>query len=164
MESSTHVTRTVGNLTAGGTHDFTVLRNGEVITLNVTIEALPENVGELPTDQNNTPEPESEDDNSSAKLLGMNVSPMAQADRRRLGLDAGTPGLVINSVESRGPASELGLSAGQAILEVNFQPVSTTAEFEALVEEARENGRESILVSIRLNRQTSVVPLNIEED
>jgi len=164
MESSTHVTRTVGNLTAGGTHDFTVLRNGEVITLNVTIEALPDNVGELPTDQNNTPEPESEDDNSSAKLLGMNVSPMAQTDRRRLGLDAGTPGLVINSVDSRGPASELGLSAGQAILEVNFQPVSTTAEFEALVEEARENGRESILVSIRLNRQTSVVPLNIEED
>ena len=94
----------------------------------------------------------------------MSLSPLSDDDRRRLTLDDGTDGLVINRVEPGSPAARLGLNSGQAILEVNFESIASVKDFEDAVEAARENGRESVLVSVRLNRQTSVVALSIEED
>ena len=67
-------------------------------------------------------------------------------------------------LEPGSPAARLGLNSGQAILEVNFESIASVKDFEDAVEAARENGRESVLVSVRLNRQTSVVALSIEED
>ncbi|HBJ92954.1 MAG TPA: Do family protease, partial [Hyphomonadaceae bacterium] len=49
MDNSTQVTRTVGGLIAGSSHEFTILRNGEIMTLDVTVDELPDNVAELPT-------------------------------------------------------------------------------------------------------------------
>ena len=164
MEDSTQVTRTVGGLLAGTSHDFTIIRDNKVQTLKVTIDELPDNVEELATEDGAAPAPEAKADKNTAEVLGMSLSPMTNEDRQRLGLDAGTAGLTISKVKSSSSAGRLGLEAGQAILEANFKPVSSAAEFEALVTQARTDGRESILISIRLNRQTSVVPLSVEED
>ncbi|MAP94132.1 MAG: Do family protease [Ponticaulis sp.] len=165
MEDSTQVTRTVGGLLAGSSHDFLILRGGKEMTLNVTIDVLPDNVTDLPTtDGSSTPETAPSDDAGSSELLGMTLSPLDQADRRRLGLDGSVKGLSVDNVESGSPAGRLGLAAGTAILEVNFQPIGSAEEFQTLVDDAIAAGRESILISVRFNNQTSVVPLSIEED
>ncbi|MAI90428.1 Do family serine endopeptidase [Ponticaulis sp.] len=164
MDDSTHVTRTVGGLLAGSEHEFKVLRNNEIITIDVTVEELPDNVADLPTDQGSTTTPDSPADTNTGKVLGMSLSPLSDDQLRRLGLDNGAEGLLIRDVDSGSTASRLGFAAGQAILEVNFQPVASVADFESLVDAARESGRESVLISVRLNRQTSVVALSIEDE
>ncbi len=164
MDNSTQVTRTVGGLLAGSSHEFTVLRNGEVISLDVTVDELPDNVNDLPTESGESLAPGSPEQSFSGEVLGMSLSPLSDDDRRRLSLEDGTEGVVVNRVEPGSPAARLGLSSGQAILEVNFESVASVKEFEDAVEAARENGRESVLISVRLNRQTSVVALSIEED
>lgn len=164
MDNSTQVTRTVGGLIAGSSHEFTILRNGEIMTLDVTVDELPDNVAELPTSSGDSATPEGSGPGFSGEALGMSLSPLSDDDRRRLTLDDGTDGLVINRVEPGSPAARLGLNSGQAILEVNFESIASVKDFEDAVEAARENGRESVLVSVRLNRQTSVVALSIEED
>ena len=165
MADSTHVTRTVGGLLAESQHDFTILRGGKEMVLTVNIGVLPDNVAELPTTEGSAPEPEAaEPETGGAEVLGMSLKPLTSEEVRKLGLDRGTTGLAIGKVSADSPAGRLGLSSGNAILEVNFEPVSTAKEFASKVEEARELGRESILISVRLNNQTSVVPLGIEEE
>ena len=165
MADSTQVTRTVGGLLAGSKHDFTILRGGEKRVLTVTVDELPDDVSDLPTtDGSDEDSEESVPEVGSVEVLGMSLSPLDTADRRRLGLDAGTPGLAISDIETGSPAGRLGLRAGQAILEVNFEPINSADEFKDLVDEAREAGRPSILIGVRINNQTSVVPLSIDED
>ncbi|MFC6196625.1 Do family serine endopeptidase [Ponticaulis profundi] len=163
MEDSTQVTRTVANLIAGTTHEFTILRNGEVQTLEVTVDELPENVTDLPTDEGDEVVPEVSNSVQTVEMLGMKLRPVQDADRRQLSLDADTTGLVITSVDKSSAAGRLGFSKGMVIVEANFKALSTPAELEAIVEEAREAGRPSILVSVREDRQTAVIPLSIEE-
>lgn len=164
MEDSTQVTRTVGNLPVGTEHDFTILRRGDLQVLKVTLGELPDDVTDLPTDDGGYSSSEGEDNSDSKELLGMSLSPLTGSDRRRLGLESDVAGLVLGSVEQGSGAARIGLRTGHAILEANFEPISTVDQLEALIEEARSEGRESILVSVRLNRQTSVVPLSIVED
>ncbi|MAK62682.1 MAG: Do family protease [Ponticaulis sp.] len=165
MEDSTQVTRTVGGLIAGTTHDFEILRGGKEQILKVTVDELPDNVSDLPTmDGDSEPPEEAEPETGSAEILGMSLSTLDGDARRRLGLERDTNGLLISSVKSSSEAGRLGLASGQAILEVNFQAVSTPEQFEAAIAEARELGREGVLLSVRLNNQTSVVTLPIEED
>ena len=165
MEDSTQVTRTVGGLLAESEHEFTILRGGVEKTISVSIGVLPDNVADLPTDEAGAEsEGPSTAKEKSAEVLGMSLTPLTPEDRTKMGLDRGTTGLKIGKVAPNSPSGKLGLSAGQAILEVNFEPIATAAEFEAKVNEARELGRESVLVSIRFNNQTSVIPLSIKED
>lgn len=165
MEDSTHVTRTVGGLLAESEHDFTILRGGKEMVISVKIGVLPDNVADLPTDETgSTDEGPAKKADPGAEVLGMSLTPLTPEDRTKLGLDRGTPGLKIGKVTANSPAGRLGLSAGQAILEVNFEPVSTAAQFEKMANEAKELGRASVLISVRINNQTTVVPLSFDED
>lgn len=165
MEDSTQVTRTVGGLIAGTTHDFEILRGGKEQILKVTVDELPDNVADLPTTDGSAETPdEPEADAGSAEVLGMSLSTLDGDARRRLGLERDTNGLLIGRVKSNSEAGRLGLASGQAILEVNFETLSSPEQFEAAIEEAREKGREGVLLSIRINNQTTVVTLPIEED
>ncbi len=164
MEDSTEVTRTVGSMLAKSEHEFTIWRNGERKVLNVSIGVLPEDVSDLPTEDDPTATTEKTERSGATEMLGMSLSAMTEGDRRRLGLSASTPGLIINSVKSGSPAGRLGLSSGQAILEANFQSVAKPSELEDIIETAREAGRESVLISVRVNQQTNVVPLEISKE
>lgn len=163
MEDSTEVTRTVGAMLAASEHEFTIWREGELKTLKVKIGVLPDDVSELPYQDENGPSGESSSDNSTTKMLGMSLSTLSNTDRKRLGLDNGKPGIVINSVKSGTPAGRLGLAPGQAIVEANFKPVSSPEDLQKIIDDARAQGRESILISVRINQVTNVVPLEIED-
>lgn len=164
MEDSTEVTRTVGSLLANSTHDFLIWREGKKMTLRVTVGELPDNVADLPTNDTEDSFKGVEKSGETAEVLGMKVGTMRDTDRRRLGLDPGDAGIVIGSVKTGSSAGRLGLSPGQAILAVNFKPVSSPSEFEAQIEAAKAQGRDNILVSVRVNQQTSVLPLEIKDE
>lgn len=66
--------------------------------------------------------------------LGITVEPLTPEMASRLELRRGTQGLVVTDVDASGPAAEAGIQRDDVILEVNRQPVKTTAEMRAAMQ------------------------------
>ncbi len=66
--------------------------------------------------------------NSDAGKLGLSVEPLSSETASRLGLRNGTQGLVVDEVDSSGPAAEAGIQRGDVIEEVNRQPVRSITD------------------------------------
>lgn len=159
MEDSTEVTRTVGGMLAGSSHKFTIWRDGKEQVVNVKIGILPDDVNTLKYEDDKGSKINPDDVEGLADIEGMKLGPMSDTDRRRLGLEDGTGGVVIYSVEPGSPAARLGISKGDAILEVNLKPISSVAEFEAAVAAAKANDIKSILIEVKNRQQSSVLTL-----
>ena len=89
------------------------------------------------------------DASNSETILGMTVGPVPAAVRQRYGLTAEQSGVLITAVEARSPAAREGAAAGVLIERVNYDRVSTVAEFKAAIEAARAAGRPSVLLAVR---------------
>ena len=72
-------------------------------------------------------------------------------------------GLVIEAVDPASVASERGLNAGDIITEAGQQPVESLRDLSARIEEAKEAGRNSVLLLIRRGGDPRFVALPIDE-
>ena len=70
-------------------------------------------------------------------------------------------GVLISNVAADSVAVEKGVSAGDVIVEVGQEPVTTPAEVEARVAAATEAGRKSVLFLIHSDGDLRFVPLAI---
>lgn len=163
MEDSTEVTRTVGAMLVGSEHTFTIWRNEEILEITVKVGELPDDVDELVYEDDESYSGDVPDAGEEAEILGMTLQSLSAGDRRRLDLSSNTPGVNIEDVTTGTPAGRLGLTEDLAILEVNFQDITSPEDFRAAVEDARAKGRDSILISVRVNDITSVLPLDISK-
>jgi Do/DeqQ family serine protease len=77
--------------------------------------------------------------------LGLNVIPLTPEIASELNLRAGTPGVVIDSVEPAGPGAAAGLARGDVIQEVNRQPIRSAADLSSAID---KNGNKPALVLI----------------
>ena len=60
--------------------------------------------------------------------IGVSVEPLTPALAEELGVRQGTQGLVVRSVDPRGPAARAGVQPGDVIVAVNRQPVRSASE------------------------------------
>ncbi len=150
--------RRVSDAGVGRDVDVVVYRNGEEITLRVTLgqrelfEAAARRDGAEPA-----PEPE-----AASALLGMMLQPLNDMLRAELDLPASTSGLIVREVEPDSDAAQKGILPGDLITEANQQPVASLADLEARTEEARDAGRRSVLVLLRREGDPRFVALSLE--
>ena len=113
-----------------------VLRAGEEVTLDVTVEEL-----DLET-ENQTPMPAAED---VSEGFGMTLQDLAPQTARRLGVPPSTTGAVVVDAERGGNAERGGVQPGDVIVSVNRVEVGGAAE--AIRElNAVESGRTAFLL------------------
>ena len=62
------------------------------------------------------------------RRIGVSVEPLTPGIAEELGVRSGTQGLVVRSVDPRGPAARAGVQPGDVIVEVNRQPVRSSSE------------------------------------
>jgi serine protease Do len=111
----------------GTTVPVTVVRDKQRRTLNVTIDELDleaEAGGGRATPNERTPD-EAE---RTATGFGMHIEPITPEVARDAELPRNRGGALIVSVDRNGPAFNAGLGAGDVILEVNKQPVSSVSQ------------------------------------
>lgn len=148
--------RQVGSTEVGKEVRVLVFRNGETETLRVTLGRREEAEGAVPASIN-TDEP------ITSEFLGLTVSNMTDELREQLGLPESAEGLVVADVAEDSEAYEEGLRAGDVISEAGQEKVSTVAELEDRIEEAREAGRKSLLLLVRRDGDPRFVALGLDE-
>lgn len=128
----------------GTTVPVDVVRNGETITLDVTVEQLDLDI------EARGPEAESPEELSEG--FGMTLRDVTPQVATRLRLPDGTSGALVADVQRRGAAAAGGVQAGDVILSVNRVAVASAAD--AVRElNAAESGRAAFLLIQRGDTQ-----------
>jgi serine protease Do len=112
-----------------------ILRNGEPLTIKVTLGEQPANMAALgggPTE---------------GTLRGIQVQNLTPSIRDQLGLSTNVHGVAISDLDPDSPAAQAGLQPGDVIQSIERKPVNSVADFNRLA--ARVKGK----VLLRINRQ-----------
>ncbi|MFM9934729.1 MAG: Do family serine endopeptidase [Novosphingobium sp.] len=164
----------VANTAPGKRIPIDLIRNGQ----RMTVQAI---VGKRPTDeelaqQSFDPEGQQADPNGFGpqskpkpsagpvvqQALGIAAIPLTAQIARQLGASEDTKGVVITAVDDSADAATKGLQRGDIVLSANYKPVSTAAELEAVVRQAKSENREAVLLRIQRRGQPAVyLPIRI---
>jgi serine protease Do len=138
--------RIVADTPVGKTVDVLVLRKGKEQTLRVTVARLEE----APTQQQAAVRPTqpAPDQNVVRKALGMDLSPMSDDLRRRYRIKEGVNGVVVTGVEGGSNAAERRVAAGEVIVEVAQEAVTSPADIQRRIDRLKSEGRRSALFLI----------------
>ena len=155
VEDPRELVRRVADAPVGEAVDVTVQRDGEPVELKVTLgrRELAEGGGSDSVDSAS---------DSASDLMGMTVAPLTPEIAAELGVSRDMTGLVVQSVDPAGAAADKGLSAGDVITEAGQQPVTSLADLQARIKEARDAGRKSLLMMVRRAGEPRFVALPVE--
>jgi serine protease Do len=146
----------VGNSPVGEAVPMDVLRDGERITLTVTLGRREEAEGLVPaTSDEIVPE--------TANVLGMTLSGITPELAEQFAI-AETEGLVVTEVDPASDAAAKGIMPGDVITEAGQQPVASAEDFTARIEDARDAGRSSLLLLIRREGDPRFVAVVLDEE
>jgi len=157
VDDTRKLVRLVASAEVGARVPVTVWRDGKTVDLTVKLgrreEAEPMIAGKQGVPEKARPK----------SVLGLTVTPLDDAMREKLGLDADRKGLVIVDVDPASRAAEKGLRAGDVIVEAGQEQIATVADLEKAVKKAREAGRKSVLLLVRRDGRPRFVALPVEE-
>ncbi|WP_299045340.1 Do family serine endopeptidase [uncultured Tateyamaria sp.] len=152
--------RQVGNSPVGETVRVVVFRDGDTVTLRVTLGRREEAEGAVPAVAPVEDEPAEAE---TKDVLGLTLSTLSDELREQLGAAADQEGLAVIEVDETSEAYEKGLRAGDIITEAGQQKVDSIAEFEARLEEVEAAGRKSLLLLVRRAGDPRFVALGLAE-
>ena len=128
----------VGRTPVGTEAEVQIRRGEETLTLEVTIEALPDDVAA----QRQAPRPGMEDPVEPPTLLGMQLEPLDAGQREELGVDHGVR---VTRVTDN-PARASGIREGDVIVEFGRQSVSSVDELRERIDEAGPGSTVPVLI------------------
>jgi len=131
----------VGGTDIGKTVPVDIIRRGKRQTLEVKVEALPDNANKIASKSTDEP------DISSTNQMNIVVKDLTQAQLEELNLDHG---VLIEGVKT-GPASRAGLVPGDVLLLINNEKVQDVKQFEMIITGLPKDKPVAILVQRRGN-------------
>ncbi|MCR9220467.1 MAG: DegQ family serine endoprotease [Alphaproteobacteria bacterium] len=153
--------RMVANTEVGKEVDVDVWRNGERKSLKVTLGELEKvDMAALRADGG---EPDGDANSAvTVEALGLSLAAIDAQIAQRLELDPETEGVVVTDVAEGGDAAEKGLQAGDVILEVNQNPVTSPGDVAAAVQKAQDANRKSVLLRLERGGEQRFTAVRIE--
>ncbi len=126
--------------------DVEIWRDGKKGTTQVSVGELDEELV-AKTSSGETGEG-GKDEELKVTTLGLSVGQLNTSTRKRFNLKKKTKGVVIVSVDKDGAAAEKGIKAGDVIVEVSQNEVTSPKEVQKRVADAKSSGRKSVLLLI----------------
>ena len=153
------LTRTVADSPIGEAVPVVVQREGEEMTIEVTL-------GRRETAEGEAAGPESKGDApaapAEADVLGMTLKALDAEIAAELGLPAGSEGLAVVKVDGTSEAAAKGLARGDIIVEAGQRPVANLKDLNDRIAEAKDGGRKSLLLLVRREGDPRFVALSVE--
>jgi serine protease Do len=148
---------------SGQPYDMIVQREGEKVTIQVTLEPMPADY--TPALQrrlrgDRTPETIDPEEVESQRL-GLEVAELDAELAEQLGVDEGVRGVVVRQVRPDTPAARAGLRAGDIIQRVGTRPIRTLNEFREAVRNVNLEER-GLLLHIRRGEGSAFVVLKAD--
>jgi len=135
-----------------------VIRDGKRKKLSVTLGRLEE------AEEKELADSKDEKENKDGPItLGMSLSKIDDEARRRHNIGEGTDGVLVVAVDPASFAATQGLRAGDVIVEVAKEAVSSPKEVKKIVAEQKEKGRKSVLLLVSSTGDMRFVAVRIEE-
>ena len=137
-----------------------VWRDGKQVTVTAS-------VGELPEDQQQaSATPGKPPANRTAEIsgMGMSLSPITDELRTKHSLNADQKGVVVTDVAQGGPAADRGLKAGDVIVEVQQEAVSSPADVQEKVDRYRKQNRRTVLMLVQSGDGLRWIPIPLTQD
>ncbi len=165
VEEMRRLPRIVAETNIGKDVPVVVFRRGEELTFAVNVGELEkaEEEGLLAAGPGGV-EPGTPDSLRSFDRLGLELAQLNEALRRRFDLSDTVRGIVVVDVRQGSAASEKGIRAGDVIVEVSQEEVRTPADVAAKIDEARAEGKRSVLLLIDREGDLRFVALTLEND
>jgi len=163
----------VANTPPGKRIPLELIRNGQRLTVNAVVAKRPSEE-QLAQDQSFGQGDEDNADNAYnqsprkqgqgvvEQTLGFSAIPLTPSIANQLGAAAGTQGVVVTAVDASSDAGQKGLQRGDIILSANYTPVTTVAQFEAVVRAAKAQNRPAVLLRVqRRGQPATYVPIRL---
>jgi serine protease Do len=151
VKDSRTLAREISVMSPNSSVKLDILRKGEPKSIDVTLAAMPNQ----PERQANAGD---ENDNSAmpgAPHLGLSVAPAAEV------AGAGQKGVVITGVDPDGPGAEHGLKAGDVILDVAGNSVSSVRDLRKALSQAKSDGKHDVLMRVKTADNTHFIAMPI---
>ena len=161
VQDSISTTRQVGSLAAGSKNTFVIYRDGERMTINVTVGERPANLA-VNNSLDPTPAPDSSDGVEAP--LGLTLKSLTKADRDRLSLDDDETGMLIVKLDRDSQLYDEGVREGMAILDVNYKKLDSVDILENELAQAEASGRHRLLLAIHGEMGTRFVTVDLSDD
>ncbi|MEM9572120.1 MAG: Do family serine endopeptidase [Pseudomonadota bacterium] len=159
VDDATITTRVVGSLAAGSRNKFEIYRDGKRQTIDVRVGERPGNLGQIASGS----APESDSSESDEGPLGVSVRPLDDETRDSLRLDRGERGLFVTAVDRDSPLYDAGIREGMALLDINNKKLDSVETLEQVLDEAREDGKDRVLIAVQTERGTNFVTVDVSE-
>ena len=151
--------RIVAKTEPGRTVKVRVWRKGKKLNLDIKVGELKEERGQI-ADKGSGKE---EDVAKVIKALGLTVSTINDARRKRYKLDDKASGVLVTEVDPDGPAAEKGINAGDRIIQVSQEDVTTPGDVAKLVKEGEGKSQKSVLFRIETRSGLRFVAIRMRQ-
>jgi serine protease Do len=158
IKDRSHLQGIVEALEVGKAYPAVVLRDGEKVSLDVTVEEMPGDFTDaMRRSQPGEEEIPTEPETAKFDELGLQVEELTAELREQTGIEARVTGVLVSAVDPDSLAAEKGLQTGDVIQKVGSKAVKTPQEYrDALSDLSIEKG---IVLLVRRGDASTVVIL-----
>ena len=146
IETMRDLPKIVADTPVGEKVDVVLFRKGEQQTVQVEVGRLEE--GEKAMTASKESDEDATEEDTAKPVLGMTLEELGEELRDAEGVSAEVKGVYILDVKEGSSAEDKGIEAGNVIIEVNQEPVSTPADVAERVAELEKSGRKNALLMI----------------
>ncbi|WP_454018776.1 Do family serine endopeptidase [Azospirillum sp. Marseille-Q6669] len=161
IEQMRELPRVVAATKIGSAVPLELVREGKAETLTVTVGELEPQEQVAMSGSSGAPRPETTVD--SKQVLGLTLSQLTPGLRDSFSINPDVEGVVVTEVGDASAASERGIEAGDVIVEAGQEPVKTPEDLNRLVDDARSQGRKTVLMLLSRDGDLRYVPMPIED-
>ncbi|HRD77964.1 MAG TPA: Do family serine endopeptidase [Hyphomicrobiaceae bacterium] len=149
IKNSRELAQRVAEIAPGTTVAVEIIRDGRPQTVQVRLGTFP---GTGPVASKT--EPKRSPGTTKVDLLGLTLAPLSGSGRE---------GVAITEVNPDSHAASRGLKAGDVILEINNQPVSSIGDVESGIKRATDAGRPAVMLRVKTAEGMMQVPVRLEK-
>lgn len=161
IEQMRELPRVVAATRIGSAVPLELVREGKAETLTVTVGELEPQEQVALSGSSGAPRPETTVD--TKQVLGLTLSQLTPGLRDSFSINPDVEGVVVTEVGDASAASERGIEAGDVIVEAGQEPVKTPEDLNRLVDDARSQGRKTVLMLLSRDGDLRYVPMPIED-
>ncbi len=161
IEQMRQLPRVVAATPIGRSVPMTLLRDGKPESVTVTVGELEPQPQQVAAGSSGEPRPAAPVE--SRKVLGLTLAPLTPGLREAFSITPDIEGVVVTEVGESSPASERGIEAGDVIVEAGQEPVKTPDELNTRIQEAKDQGRKTVLMLVSRDGDLRYVPVPVDD-